>query len=54
MGDDNNKGPDNPIGPLLDAAISIHEMYTSFVAAGFSEQQALYLVAQTLRPQQNG
>lgn len=54
MGDENNKGPDNPIGALLDAAISMHEMYVSFVAAGFTEQQALYLVSQGLRPDKNG
>lgn len=53
MGDD-DKGPDNPIGALLDAAISMHEMFTSFVAAGFTEQQALYLVGQSLRPTNNG
>lgn len=47
---DDNKGPDNPFGPLLDAAISMHQMYVNFVEAGFTEQQALYLVSQTLRP----
>lgn len=52
--DENNKGPENPIGALFDAAISMHEMYVNFVAAGFTEQQALYLVAQSLRPQSNG
>lgn len=56
MSDDNNteKGPKNPISVLLEAAISMHELYVSFVAAGFTEAQALTLVAQTLRPQSNG
>lgn len=48
-----NNDPKNPISVLLEAAISMHELYTSFVAAGFTEAQALTLVAQTLRPQQN-
>lgn len=48
------KGPDNPISVLLEAAINMHELYISFIAAGFTEAQALTLVAQTLRPQQNG
>ena len=48
------KGPNNPISVLLEAAISLHELYTSFIAAGFTEAQALNLVAQTLRPQNNG
>lgn len=49
--DNNGQGPESPIKALLEAAISMHEMYVNFVAAGFTEQQALYLVAQTLRPQ---
>jgi hypothetical protein len=48
-----NNDPKNPISVLLEAAISMHELYSSFVAAGFTEAQALTLVAQTLRPQQN-
>lgn len=55
MNDNNeSEGPKNPISALLEAAISMHELYVSFVAAGFTEAQALTLVAQTLRPQQNG
>lgn len=50
----NDKGPDSPISALLEAAISMHEMYVSFIAAGFTETQAMTLVAQTLRPQSNG
>lgn len=48
---ENEEGPNNPISALLEAAISMHEMYTNFVAAGFTETQALTLVAQSLRPQ---
>lgn len=55
MSDNNpeDKGPNNPISVLLEAAISMHELYVSFVTAGFTEAQALTLVAQTLRPQQS-
>lgn len=38
--------------PLLDAAITMHEMFTTLIEAGFTEQQALYMVAQMLRTQQ--
>lgn len=48
-----DKGPSSPVSALLEAAISMHELYVSFVAAGFTEAQALTLVAQTLRPQAN-
>lgn len=50
---ESNNDPKNPINVLLEAAISMHELYKSFVEAGFTEAQALTLVAQTLRPQQN-
>lgn len=38
--------------PLLDACISMHELFATLVEAGFTENQALYVVAQCLRPQQ--
>lgn len=50
---ENNLGPGDPIRPLLDAAVSMHELFISFVEAGFTEQQALFLVAQSLRPTPN-
>ncbi|MEU6725485.1 hypothetical protein ABZ917_17400 [Nonomuraea wenchangensis] len=40
--------PEDPITQLAAAAVSLHELYTSFIAAGFSESQALYLVGQAL------
>lgn len=42
MGDDFNS-------PILDAAIAMHEMFLTFVKAGFTENQALFLVADVLR-----
>lgn len=40
--------PEDPITQLAVAAASAHEMFTSYVAAGFTEAQALYLVGQIL------
>ncbi len=38
--------PDDPITQLAAAAAHLHELYCAYVQAGFSEQQALYLVGQ--------
>lgn len=38
----------NPFSVLLAAAAAAHEMFRSYVEAGFTEQQALYLVGQLL------
>lgn len=37
--------PENPFSQLAQAAMSLHELFTSYLDAGFSERQALYLVA---------
>ena len=50
MSEENSKTPE-PFSLLLEAAISMHEMFSSLVAAGFTESQALTLVGQVLRPQ---
>jgi hypothetical protein len=34
--------------PLQEAAAQAHEMFTTFMGQGFTETQALYLVAQVL------
>lgn len=41
-----------PHNKLIAAAVAMHEMFSSLTAAGFTEQQALYLTAQmvTHRP----
>jgi len=36
--------PDDPITPLAELAGDLHEMYLEFVRAGFSKQQAIYLL----------
>ena len=38
--------------PLINAAIALHEMFITLQAAGFTEAQALYIVAQTFRPKE--
>lgn len=47
------KIPDDPMSELATAAASLHELYLSLVAAGFTETQALYLVGQAMTGQQN-
>ena len=34
--------------PLQMMAVSLHEMYQSFLFAGFSDEQAIYLVVETM------
>jgi len=38
------------ITPLLDAAIAMHELFLTLKQAGFTEGQALYIVAQGIKP----
>lgn len=40
--------PVEPMTELLESAVSLHELYLSYVEAGFTEQQALYLIGQVL------
>lgn len=49
MGDD-TPGDDvqSPLSELMVAAATMHEFYRTYVEAGFTEQQALYLVGQML------
>jgi len=35
--------PDDPIGGLAEAAVSLHELYVSCMAAGFTEAQSFVL-----------
>lgn len=46
--------PDDPITQLTAAAVSLHELHTSFIQAGFNENQALYLVGQALAASTRG
>lgn len=41
--------PTNGPTPLMDAAIAIHEMFITYMAAGFSRKVALYLVAEQIK-----
>jgi hypothetical protein len=40
--------PQDPITALAAGAAATHEMFLSLVRAGFTEQQALYIIAQIL------
>lgn len=37
--------PESPLSPAAQAAAAVHEAFEAYKAAGFTEQQALYLVA---------
>jgi hypothetical protein len=39
------KLPESPLSELAQAAAATHELFTSYVLAGFTDSQALYLVA---------
>lgn len=41
--------PQNPISGLLESAIAMHEMFLTLVAGGFTEYQALVMVAQMIK-----
>jgi hypothetical protein len=40
--------PEDPITQLAEGAVATHELFLSYVRAGFTEQQALYLVGQMI------
>lgn len=42
---------DRPLS-IAESATAIHEIFLSLMNVGFTEAQALYLVAQMFRPQQ--
>jgi hypothetical protein len=37
------EGPDDPFGPIAEAAVGIHSMYEAFKDAGFAADQAFEL-----------
>jgi len=43
-----------PFTCLLEAAVAMHEMYVTYQAAGFTKDEALYLVGQAVRPERQG
>lgn len=46
MSDQDRIPQGSDIGQVTTAAVMLHEVFTSFMDAGFTEQQALSLVAQ--------
>lgn len=40
--------PELELAPLLEFAVSVHEMYLALIAGGFTEAQALRVVANVL------
>lgn len=47
MGDPRNPQPEpsDPLGPLVAAAVTMHSLFVAYRDAGFTEDQALRLVA---------
>ena len=45
---DGTPAPVDPLTAMTEGAASAHEIYLSYVHAGFSEAQALYLTGQVL------
>ena len=39
-----DEDPGDPIGTLLEAALSLHELFLAYQRAGFTEEQAFELV----------
>lgn len=40
--------PDTPQTPLMETATQAHEMYLAYRAAGFTSEEAIYVVTQLL------
>lgn len=39
---------DDPVTPLVQAAVQMHELYGAYVAGGFTQTQALYILGVAL------
>lgn len=50
----NPQQPDDPLTVLMEGAAQTHELFRAYVDAGFTEQQALYLVGQMMRAAMGG
>lgn len=43
--------PPDPFTMMADAAVALHTLFVSYIAAGFSQDQALKLIAYTMAAQ---
>lgn len=43
--------PSDPLSPLATAATQLHVMFVAYLAAGFTERQALVLIAEIVAAQ---
>lgn len=43
-GGSNDGGPKDPLTSMLESAIQLHEVYVAYTEAGFTNEQAVYLV----------
>lgn len=49
-----SNGPIDPFTAMSEAATALHTLFVSYIAAGFSVDQALRLIAYTLAAYQGG
>jgi len=50
MSSDDSSTPVDPISELRAAAVQLHELHEEWLRAGFTADQAIYLVGQVIRP----
>jgi len=41
--------PRDPFSPLMNAAVQMHEMVVQFVQAGFTRQEAIHIMLESLK-----
>lgn len=46
--------PPEPMSELAAAAAQMHELFTAYIAAGFTESQALYLIGKLISTNSGG
>ncbi len=51
---DGAKLPPDPIGALAEGAVQMHAIYEAYCTAGFTSEQAIYIVGQMIRASMNG
>jgi hypothetical protein len=50
----NSDSPTDPISDLVASSVQLHEMYESFIHAGFNEQQAMTMICALITAGING
>lgn len=48
MDKDEKKGPEDPFGPVAEAAVQLHELKKTLVESGFSDAEAMQIILQVI------